>query len=116
MTIATGIEYRVELPFQLVAMIEEMKANTGGRIIVVDDSSRISLAEDNENMVVTELWYSASDVAEAIALVAPDSIVSTPRSIRSFVLAFCTADVIVATYDGSIDLGRLIVEVLPDAA
>ncbi len=113
MTIATSLECDVELPSQLVVAIEQMVANTGGRIIIVDDSSRLSFKAGSEPTIKVGLWYNASEIADAILKLAPDSIDCTPRRIRSFALAAQTADVIVATYDNLGDDGRIMIDVLP---
>jgi hypothetical protein len=91
--------------------IEEMARTTGGRIIIVDDFSRRSLKAGNEPMIEVDLWFGAEDVANLVTELVPDAIVSTPRTIRSFVCAFQSADLVVATYDPSRDYGRIMIDI-----
>jgi hypothetical protein len=111
MTTTASINYLMGLPDDLVERIEEMATECGGRIIVIDQASALSLRQCNEPMYEAPIWYDADDVTEAIALLVPHARATTPVAISTFVAYFESADVIVATSDERRSGARILIEI-----
>ena len=111
MTTATGISYLMRLPDDLVERIAELAATDGGRIIVIDQASKLSLKQSGEPMYEVPVWYDADDVAEQIALLIPNTKATTPISITTFVAFFESADLVIATSDERPYGARIMIEI-----